>query len=580
MSLTLVGSPTKAGSASNLASITVTTNSSTAVGDLILITIEGKASTNTRAVAPDGTWTDYGKFANSIGGAMTVLSKVATSAGAQSFTFTFKGTGADTEAVTNAIANGVCYIVRGQHATTPVSALTAGGSGTSQAVTFPTVTTTADAELVFRFLGGQVATGTTDEKTPTWDAAVGNTVTAQGNAGTGTGTAFITGSVETGPTPGAAIGTRSLTLQNTPSTWSRISVGVVPAASGTPANTVAPAVTGTAAVGQVLTTTTGTWDQSGLTYTYQWQRDGSDISGATGSTYTVVSGDAGHTIRCVVTATHTTNGSGTANSNGVAIPAAPVNTVAPAISPAGPYNTGDVVTVSTGTWTGSGISYTYQWYRGASPISGEVTNTYTLAVTDEGANISARVTATNGGAPSGVTANSNTIVPNVATPLSDASFLNYLSGGTGNTDPALSIGGARGGTYAGGLNDLLGPIIGSVAQAGGTFYRVVYVRNTHTTATLASAKLFIEQQFSHVGLELAVAVPAEAANVTVPALASGTTAPSGVTWTTATTAGAGLDFGSLAPLAYRGIYVRVTVAPGTALTAEADAIWAVSGSSA
>jgi hypothetical protein len=52
-----------------------------------------------------------------------------------------------------------------------------------------------------------------------------------------------------------------------------------------PVNTVAPAVSGTATVGQTLSSTTGTW--TGLptpTFTYQWQRAGSNISGATSST--------------------------------------------------------------------------------------------------------------------------------------------------------------------------------------------------------------------------------------------------------------------------------------------------------
>lgn len=39
-----------------------------------------------------------------------------------------------------------------------------------------------------------------------------------------------------------------------------------------PVNTVAPAVTGTAQVGQTLSCTTGTWDNSPSGYTYQWQR--------------------------------------------------------------------------------------------------------------------------------------------------------------------------------------------------------------------------------------------------------------------------------------------------------------------
>jgi hypothetical protein len=69
-----------------------------------------------------------------------------------------------------------------------------------------------------------------------------------------------------------------------------------------PANTVAPAVSGTAAVGQVLTCTTGTWNGTPTGYTYQWMRDATPIAGANASTYTTVAADSGHAIGCVVTA--------------------------------------------------------------------------------------------------------------------------------------------------------------------------------------------------------------------------------------------------------------------------------------
>lgn len=84
-----------------------------------------------------------------------------------------------------------------------------------------------------------------------------------------------------------------------------------------PRNTVAPAVTGTAQVGQTLTTTNGTWAGNAATYTRQWQRDGVNISGATATTYVPVEADIGSAIRAVVTATNST-GAVTANSNSTA----------------------------------------------------------------------------------------------------------------------------------------------------------------------------------------------------------------------------------------------------------------------
>lgn len=72
-----------------------------------------------------------------------------------------------------------------------------------------------------------------------------------------------------------------------------------------PVNTVAPAITGTAQIGNTLTTSDGTWTGAPApTFTYQWQRGTTNIAGATNSTYTVQLEDAGSTIRCVVTATN------------------------------------------------------------------------------------------------------------------------------------------------------------------------------------------------------------------------------------------------------------------------------------
>lgn len=83
-----------------------------------------------------------------------------------------------------------------------------------------------------------------------------------------------------------------------------------------PINTVAPAITGTVQVGQTLSCSTGTWDAApaSISYTYQWQLSGSNIGGATSSTYVIQAGDVGGTLRCVVTATNAV-GATSANSN-------------------------------------------------------------------------------------------------------------------------------------------------------------------------------------------------------------------------------------------------------------------------
>src|SRR4029077_20403156 len=77
-----------------------------------------------------------------------------------------------------------------------------------------------------------------------------------------------------------------------------------PAGPSAPVNTVLPAISGTTQVGQTLTTTNGTWTGSPTGYAYQWKRGGSNISGATASTYLLVTADLAATITVTVTATN------------------------------------------------------------------------------------------------------------------------------------------------------------------------------------------------------------------------------------------------------------------------------------
>src|SRR5437868_4748442 len=83
--------------------------------------------------------------------------------------------------------------------------------------------------------------------------------------------------------------------------------------SSAPVNTAVPAISGSAIVGQQLTTTNGSWSGNPTSFTYQWQRcdvngaNCSAIAGATANTYTLSSADVSSTIRAAVTAA---NGAG------------------------------------------------------------------------------------------------------------------------------------------------------------------------------------------------------------------------------------------------------------------------------
>jgi hypothetical protein len=87
----------------------------------------------------------------------------------------------------------------------------------------------------------------------------------------------------------------------------------------TPASTAVPALTGTAAVGQVLTCSQGSWSHEPTYLLYQWLRNGTVIAGQTGATYTLQAADQDRSITCSVTAG---NGAGAtaATSKAVVIP--------------------------------------------------------------------------------------------------------------------------------------------------------------------------------------------------------------------------------------------------------------------
>jgi len=94
-----------------------------------------------------------------------------------------------------------------------------------------------------------------------------------------------------------------------------------------PSNNTLPLITGTISVGETISCSTGTWTGGPDSYAYQWQesepgtRPWEDVTGATLNTYLIHSGDEGHLIRCVVTATNQ-DGSASANSlPTIAVPA-------------------------------------------------------------------------------------------------------------------------------------------------------------------------------------------------------------------------------------------------------------------
>lgn len=112
-----------------------------------------------------------------------------------------------------------------------------------------------------------------------------------------------------------------------------------------PAISVAPVISGNTQVGQTLTTTDGTWTETPTSYAYQWKNAGTNISGATASTYVLALADAGAVITCAVTASNATGAGAPATSNSLTIDVY-LTFVTTVVDPT------DTATYSGGVWNG------------------------------------------------------------------------------------------------------------------------------------------------------------------------------------------------------------------------------------
>lgn len=175
-----------------------------------------------------------------------------------------------------------------------------------------------------------------------------------------------------------------------------------------PRNTVAPTVTGTAAVGQTLSASRGSWTGGATSFAFQWQRcEASGVSciaipGANGEQYVVSQADIGFRVRVQVSA-RGPSGTGTAVSSPTSVVpeiAPPTNVSPPTIT--GTPQSGQTLTAAgAGTWTGNPTGFSFQWLRcdaagaACAPIPGATAATYVLGATDVGSTIRVQVTARN-----------------------------------------------------------------------------------------------------------------------------------------------------------------------------------------
>lgn len=170
---------------------------------------------------------------------------------------------------------------------------------------------------------------------------------------------------------------------------SKTSAGLGPVAAAAILVQGTPTVGGTPQVGLVLTGSLGTWE-SGLTFTYQWLRNGSAILGATGSTYTLAPADLAAVIALRVTGS---NGFASATKQSSATTAVQPGIFAssPAATFSGAYKVGTNLTALVTGWSPS-ATFTYKWLKNGTVVAGATSTTFTLRPEDFGASFTFELT--------------------------------------------------------------------------------------------------------------------------------------------------------------------------------------------
>jgi len=152
-----------------------------------------------------------------------------------------------------------------------------------------------------------------------------------------------------------------------------------------------PKISGSATVGVTLKIT---GLPKGTTLSYRWKRNGVAISGATRSTYKIVTADLGKKLTVTVTSKRSGYTTRTKTSAATSAVLRPFATHTPAIS--GTARVGSTLKVTMAAWSPT-PKYTYQWYRNGVAIVGATTSSRVLATADAGTRLTVKVTGTRSG---------------------------------------------------------------------------------------------------------------------------------------------------------------------------------------
>ncbi|MCB9184764.1 MAG: T9SS type A sorting domain-containing protein [Flavobacteriales bacterium] len=291
------------------------------------------------------------------------------------------------------------------------------------------------------------------------------------------------------------------TVQTTANGCSSVSSGIPVTVGTTPAATVSASGATTFCSGNSVTLSVGT----GTGYTYQWRRNGTNVSGATANTY---SATATGSYSVVVS-----NGGCTATSGNtsVTVNASPTATVT--AGGATSFCTGGSVTLNASTCTGCG----YQWRRNGTTLSGATSSSYSATTTG-----SYTVTVTRSGCSTTSSATSVSVSSVPTASISASGSTTFCTGG----GVQLNATTGAGLTYQWRLNgsSISGATSSSYMATGAGAYSVV-IANGACSTTSASTTVTVLPTPN-------VSCSANNSNGTVSVTATGGQAPYTYAWST------------------------------------------------
>ncbi|MFL2493822.1 MAG: beta strand repeat-containing protein, partial [Candidatus Thalassarchaeum sp.] len=323
--------------------------------------------------------TNQATFTASSGSATYGTYAMATSG---AWTYTLDDSKSAVQALTSSGSLSDSFSVTSADGTAQTISITISGLNDAPSIDSTAVTSaTEDSAYSYTVQSSDTDTGETPSLTcscPSWATFTDNS----------DGTASFTG------TPlEAHVGSSSVTITAADSATSTAQTFTLTVANTNDDPTGSLSITGTAQEDEVLGIAQLLADEDGLgTFSYQWKRDGTAVSGATGLTYTLGQSDVGSAITITISYT---DGHDTAESVTSAATSSVQNiNDASTVAISGTATEDQTLTATVTDEDGATGTITYEWRRDGTAISGATASTHLLTQTDVGTAISVYVSFT------------------------------------------------------------------------------------------------------------------------------------------------------------------------------------------